>query len=52
MLDEKLVRLKALIAKRDEIDLELSQLLGIEPKKPRGRTPRTDQTQAHTEGGQ
>ncbi len=52
MLDDKLTRLKVLIAKRDEIDSELSQLLGIEPKKPRGRTPKTDHTQAHQEGGQ
>lgn len=37
MLDERIARVKTLIAKRDEIDAELAQLLGVEPKKPRGR---------------
>ncbi|MGO8866410.1 MAG: hypothetical protein ACLQME_07920 [Alphaproteobacteria bacterium] len=37
MLDERIARVKTLIAKREEIDAELAQLLGIEPKKPRGR---------------
>jgi hypothetical protein len=40
MLDDKLARVKNLIAKREEIDAELSQLLGITEKTRRGRQPR------------
>ena len=40
MLDQKLARVKALMEKREEIDEELSQLLGIEPPKKRGRKPK------------
>jgi hypothetical protein len=32
-LEQKLTRLKDLIAKRDEIDAELGQMLGIEKKE-------------------
>ncbi len=40
MLDDKLARIKRLIVKREEIDAELSQLLGITEKPRRGRPPK------------
>jgi hypothetical protein len=42
MLDDKLARVKKLIAKREEIDAELSQLLGITEKTRRGRESKGD----------
>ena len=42
MLDDKLARIKKLIAKREEVDAELSQLLGITEKTRRGRQPKDD----------
>jgi hypothetical protein len=42
MLDDKLARVKKLISKREEIDAELSQLLGISEKTKRGRQPKGD----------
>jgi hypothetical protein len=43
MLEDRISKLKTLIAKRDEIDAELALLLGVQPKKPRGRPPKPDQ---------
>jgi hypothetical protein len=41
MLEDRISRLRSLIAKRDEIDAELALLLGVQPKKPRGRPPKS-----------
>jgi hypothetical protein len=41
MLDDRINQVKALILKREEIDTELAQLLGVEPRAKRGR-PRKD----------
>jgi hypothetical protein len=49
MLDDKLARVKKLIAKREEIDAELSQLLGLTEKTRRGRQPKDDQTNGRTD---
>lgn len=49
MLDQKLARVKSLMEKRDEIDAELSQLLGIEPPKRRGRKPKAPEPQPEAE---
>lgn len=38
--DVKLARARDLIAKRDEIDAQLSELLGAEPRRGRPRKPR------------
>lgn len=43
MLDDKLARVKTLIAKREEIDAELAEMFGVEPRKPRGRRPKSEQ---------
>ena len=43
MLEDRITRTKALLAKRDEIDAELAQLLGVEPRKPRGRPRKEDE---------
>ena len=41
LLEDKIARLKELLAKREEIDAELALLLGMEPRKPRRpRKPR------------
>jgi hypothetical protein len=42
MLDDKLARVKKLITKREEIDAELSELLGITEKTRRSRQPKGD----------
>jgi hypothetical protein len=39
LLEDRITRVKKLIEQRDEIDKELSQLLGVEPKARRGRPP-------------
>ncbi len=39
MLDDRITRVKTLIAQRDAIDTELSELLGVTPKVKRGRPP-------------
>ena len=44
MLDDKIARVKKLIEKREEIDAELSQLLGLAEKPRRGRPPKDDAT--------
>jgi hypothetical protein len=44
VLDEKIARVKELIEKRETIDAELAQLLGIEAKKPRGRPRKEEQS--------
>jgi hypothetical protein len=49
MLDDKLARVKKLIAKREEIDAALSQLLGLTEKTRRGRQPRDDLTNGRTD---
>jgi hypothetical protein len=46
MLDDKLARIKKLIERREEIDAELSQLLGLTDKPRRGRQARDDATSA------
>jgi len=38
LLEDRIARLKQLIAKRDQIDAELAQFLGVEAKKPRSRS--------------
>ena len=35
MLDDRIARVKDLIAKREEIDAELSEMLGVEQKQQR-----------------
>jgi hypothetical protein len=50
MLDEKIARVRELLAKRDEIDAELALLLGVLPRKPRPRTRTTEQENGHTGG--
>jgi hypothetical protein len=49
MLDDKLARIKKLIARREEIDTELSELLGISEKTRRGRQPKNGQSTAATD---
>ena len=49
MLDDKLARVKKLIARREEIDAELSQLLGLTEKTKRGRQPKNDQANGATD---
>ena len=44
--DAKLARARDLIAKRDEIDSELSELLGAEPRRGRPRKPRLAEAEA------
>jgi hypothetical protein len=44
--DAKLARTRDLIAKRDEIDAELSELLGAAPRRGRPRKPREDGAEA------
>ena len=50
-LDERISRTKELIAKREDIDAELSQLLGITPKPKRGRPIRQDASADTDHGG-
>jgi hypothetical protein len=38
VLDERITRVKELIAQREEIDTELSALLGVEPRPVKQRT--------------
>ena len=40
MLDDRIQRVKDLIARREEIDTELSELLGIDPRPAKQRTCR------------
>ena len=42
MLDDRISKVKSLIARREAIDAELASLLGIQPKKPRGRPPKPE----------
>jgi hypothetical protein len=46
VLDDKLARIKKLIAKREQIDAELSVLLGITEKTRRGRQSKEDESHA------
>jgi hypothetical protein len=41
VLEDRINRVAVLLAKREEINNELAQLLGVEPKAKRGR-PRAD----------
>ena len=50
-LDERISRTKELIAKREDIDAELSQLLGITPKPKRRRLIRQDASGDTDHGG-
>ena len=43
MLEDRISKVKSLIARREAIDAELALLLGVQPKKPRGRPPKPDQ---------
>lgn len=42
MLDDRISKVKSLIAQREAIDAELASLLGVQPKKPRGRPPKIE----------
>lgn len=50
MLEDRIQRVKGLIAKREEIDAELSQLLGVADKPRRGRPPKAEETGDKKEG--
>jgi hypothetical protein len=49
MLDDKLARIKKLIAKREEVDAELSELLGITEKTRRGKHPKEQPSNGENE---
>ncbi len=42
MLEDRISKVKSLIARREAIDTELASLLGVQPKKPRGRPPKPE----------
>jgi hypothetical protein len=41
-VDDKLTRIKQLVRTMDDAESELNALLGMEPKKPRGRPPKPE----------
>jgi hypothetical protein len=49
LLDDKLARIKKLIAKREQIDAELSGLLGITEKSRRGRQTKEHEPETNTQ---
>jgi hypothetical protein len=51
VLDAKLGLIKKLIAEREQIDAELSQLLGITEKTKRGRQPKNDESSGGIDTG-
>lgn len=49
--DAKLARARELITKRDEIDAQLAELLGAEPRRGRPRKVRDAEPQPSSGGG-
>jgi hypothetical protein len=50
-LDERIARTKDLIARREDIDTELSRLLGVTSRPKRGRPIRQDTSVGTDHGG-